>query len=108
MISRWSPSPAPSRPRWGGGYYLDDGPGENPPADLESIPEPVPQPEPLRRATKDAADATEPGDLGDVTRARTGDAPAELAVGVLPDRVGRHNSPTRAESIRGSSRSRPI
>lgn len=46
-----APAPAPSRPRWGGGYYLDDGPGDSPPADLDSIPEPVPQPEPLRRAT---------------------------------------------------------
>ena len=32
----------------GGGYYLDDGPGEAPP-DLESVPEPVPQVEPLHR-----------------------------------------------------------
>jgi rare lipoprotein A len=33
----------------GGGYYLDDGPGDAPPADLDSIPEPVPQLEPLHR-----------------------------------------------------------
>ena len=33
----------------GGGYYLDDGPGDSPPADLDSIPEPVPQLEPLHR-----------------------------------------------------------
>lgn len=46
-----APAPAPSRPRWGGGYYLDDGPGDSPPPDLDSIPEPVPQAEPLRRAT---------------------------------------------------------
>ena len=46
-----APAAAPSRPRWGGGYYLDDGPGDSPPADLESVPEPTPQPEPLRRAT---------------------------------------------------------
>lgn len=46
-----APAPAPARPRWGGGYYLDDGPGDSPPADLDSIPEPIPQPEPLRRAT---------------------------------------------------------
>ena len=31
----------------GGGYYQDDGPGENPPADLMSIPDAVPRPEPL-------------------------------------------------------------
>jgi rare lipoprotein A len=34
----------------GGGYYLDDGPGDSPPPDLENIPEPVPQLEPLHRA----------------------------------------------------------
>ena len=39
---------APPRSR-GGGYYLDDGPGDSPPADLDSIPEPVPQLEPLHR-----------------------------------------------------------
>ncbi|MGZ5228426.1 MAG: septal ring lytic transglycosylase RlpA family protein [Burkholderiales bacterium] len=33
----------------GGGYYLDDGPGEAPPANLDSIPEPVPQFESLHR-----------------------------------------------------------
>jgi rare lipoprotein A len=33
----------------GGAYYLDDGPGDSPPADLDSIPEPVPQLEPLHR-----------------------------------------------------------
>src|SRR5215211_4023365 len=37
------------RPLRGGGYYLDDGPGDSPPADLDSIPEPVPQAEPLHR-----------------------------------------------------------
>lgn len=35
---------APSRP---GGYYLDDGPGPNPPADLDTIPEAVPKVEPV-------------------------------------------------------------
>ena len=45
-----APTPAPRTSR-GGGYYLDDGPGDSPPPDLESIPEPVPQPEPLHRAT---------------------------------------------------------
>ncbi len=38
-------SPAPSR----GGYYKDDGPGENPPADLATIPDPTPRAEPLHR-----------------------------------------------------------
>ncbi len=41
-------SKAPSAPR-GGGYYLDDGPGENPPVDLDSIPDAVPRLEPLHR-----------------------------------------------------------
>ncbi len=40
-----TPSPAPAR----GGYYKDDGPGANPPADLAAIPDAVPKPEPLRR-----------------------------------------------------------
>ena len=30
-----------------GGYYLDDGPGDNPPADIDSIPDAVPRPEAL-------------------------------------------------------------
>ena len=38
--------PAPPR---GGGYYLDDGPGENPPPNLEQIPDAVPRREPLAR-----------------------------------------------------------
>lgn len=33
----------------GGGYYLDDGPGDNPPADLDSVAEPEPKWEPLHR-----------------------------------------------------------
>ncbi|WP_269458625.1 septal ring lytic transglycosylase RlpA family protein [Sterolibacterium denitrificans] len=45
-----SPSPAPSAKR-GGGYYLDDGPGDNPPSDeaLAAIPDAVPRAEPLHR-----------------------------------------------------------
>lgn len=45
---------APSRPgspTKPGGYYLDDGPGANPPADLDSRPEPVPKLEPLNKYT---------------------------------------------------------
>jgi rare lipoprotein A len=41
----------PSSPTKPGGYYLDDGPGANPPANLESVPEPVPRIEPLNRYT---------------------------------------------------------
>jgi rare lipoprotein A len=36
--------------RRGGGYYLDDGPGDNPPADLDSISDAIPRDEPLRPA----------------------------------------------------------
>ena len=43
---------APKGPDTGGrgGYYLDDGPGGNPPRDLDSVPDAVPRPEPLNRA----------------------------------------------------------
>ena len=41
-------SKAPPAPR-GGGYYLDDGPGANPPADLDSLADAVPRREPLHR-----------------------------------------------------------
>lgn len=45
-----APAPAPSsRIVRGGGYYLDDGPGDSPPADLDSIPDAVPKVEPLHR-----------------------------------------------------------
>jgi len=42
-----APSSAPA-PR-GGGYYLDDGPGENPPVDLDGVPDAAPKLEPLHR-----------------------------------------------------------
>lgn len=46
-----APTTVPSARR--GAYYLDDGPGANPPVDLASIPDAVPQPEPLLpRATR--------------------------------------------------------
>jgi rare lipoprotein A len=42
----------PSRPATkSGGYYLDDGPGANPPANLDAIPEPVPKIEPINKYT---------------------------------------------------------
>ncbi|HTS23744.1 MAG TPA: septal ring lytic transglycosylase RlpA family protein [Casimicrobiaceae bacterium] len=41
-----APSPAPERR---GGYYKDDGPGEHPPANLDSMPDAVPRLEPLSR-----------------------------------------------------------
>jgi len=34
-----------------GGYYLDDGPGANPPANLDRIPDAVPRAEPINRGT---------------------------------------------------------
>jgi rare lipoprotein A len=43
--------PAPqsrAAPR-GGGYYLDDGPGDSPPPDLDKLPDAEPRPEPLHR-----------------------------------------------------------
>lgn len=36
----------------GGGFYLDDGPGANAPADLAAIPDAVPRVEPLHRGTQ--------------------------------------------------------
>ena len=41
----------PGGPTKPGGYYLDDGPGANPPANLDSIPEPTPKIEPLNKYT---------------------------------------------------------
>src|SRR5208283_1371861 len=48
------PPPAPSvsepaSPPRPGGYYKDDGPGEHPPANLDSVPDAVPKLEPLNR-----------------------------------------------------------
>ncbi len=40
--------PAASKP---GGYYLDDGPGSNPPANLESVADPMPKIEPINKYT---------------------------------------------------------
>lgn len=40
--------PPASQPR-GGGYYLDDGPGDNPPANLDQIPDAIPRMEALAR-----------------------------------------------------------
>ncbi len=44
-----APRASGSAPAKTGGYYLDDGPGENPLANLESIPDAVPRDEPLHR-----------------------------------------------------------
>ena len=37
--------------RKSGGYYLDDGPGDNPPANLEQIPDAQPRAEPIKAST---------------------------------------------------------
>ncbi len=42
---------AKAPPARGGGYYLDDGPGANPPADLDGVADAVPRVEPIRAAT---------------------------------------------------------
>jgi len=47
---REAPAPgAVAPPSKSGGYYKNDGPGDNPPANLDSIPEAVPKLEPLSR-----------------------------------------------------------
>jgi rare lipoprotein A len=44
------PAPAPATTtKRGGGYYKDDGPGDNPPPDMASIPDAQPKVEPLHR-----------------------------------------------------------
>jgi rare lipoprotein A len=48
-----APAPAPP-PRRGGGYYLDDGPGDGPTPDLERIPDAQPRAEPLARFANNA------------------------------------------------------
>jgi len=45
------PTPFKSATPRGGGYYLDDGPGDNPPANLDQIPDAVPKREPLARGS---------------------------------------------------------
>jgi rare lipoprotein A len=41
-------TPSPQKP---GGYYLDDGPGDNPPANLDQIPDAQPRVEPIKAST---------------------------------------------------------
>ena len=42
---------AKAPPARSGGYYLDDGPGDKPPANLDAVPDAVPKVEPLNRGT---------------------------------------------------------
>lgn len=44
-----SSKPVPVKTAKGGGYYLDDGPEANPPANLDAVPDAVPRYEPLHR-----------------------------------------------------------
>ncbi|MHB1402087.1 MAG: septal ring lytic transglycosylase RlpA family protein [Thiobacillus sp.] len=44
-----SARPAPATTAKSGGYYLDDGPGAQPPANLDAVPDAVPRDEPLHR-----------------------------------------------------------
>ena len=44
-----TPAPVAMPPKSGGGYYKDDGPGDNPPANIDAIPDAVPRLEPLSR-----------------------------------------------------------
>ena len=46
---RTATAPVASKPAKGGGYYLDDGPGDNPPANLDAIPDAEPRAEPLHK-----------------------------------------------------------
>lgn len=46
---RTASAPVASKPAKGGGYYLDDGPGDNPPANLDAIPDAEPRAEPLHK-----------------------------------------------------------
>jgi rare lipoprotein A len=46
-----APGTADVAPARGGGFYLDDGPGANAPANLDAIPDAVPKAEPLNRGT---------------------------------------------------------
>jgi rare lipoprotein A len=42
-VSNTTSKPASSKPSGQGGYYLDDGPGANPPSNLDAIPDAVPR-----------------------------------------------------------------
>lgn len=46
-----APGTAGAPPARGGGFYLDDGPGANAPANIDAIPDAVPKAEPLNRGT---------------------------------------------------------
>lgn len=47
--TKQSSAPRPPEAKTGGGYYLDDGPGDSPPPNLQAVPDAVPRDEPLHR-----------------------------------------------------------
>jgi len=51
VIGCESAPPRPASPSKPGGYYLDDGPGDNPPANLDQIPDAQPRAEPIKATT---------------------------------------------------------
>lgn len=54
LLSLAACTSSPTRPegaRKSGGYYLDDGPGDNPPANLDQIPDAQPRVEPIKAST---------------------------------------------------------
>src|SRR5690349_10115236 len=51
VIGCESTPPRPASPSKPGGYYLDDGPGDNPPPNLEQIPDAQPRAEPIKAST---------------------------------------------------------
>ncbi|MEZ4453474.1 MAG: hypothetical protein R3B09_28700 [Nannocystaceae bacterium] len=55
---------------------------------------------PVQELLVELARLVKPGDIGAVGSTLTGTAPRRLYAAVLPDRVSRGNTPTRAESIR--------
>lgn len=54
VATRTAQEPSVLPPYKGGGYYMDDGPGANPPPNLQAVPDAVPRPEPLHRFANDA------------------------------------------------------
>ena len=47
--TRTPEEPSGDKPKRSGGYYKDDGPGDNPPENIDAIPDAVPRDEPLHR-----------------------------------------------------------
>ncbi|HPF13592.1 MAG: leucyl aminopeptidase family protein [Planctomycetes bacterium] len=56
-------------------------------------------PEELMRLAVDLATDLAPGDMGTAAGTLTGTSPRKLALGMLPDTLSRHNSPTRSLGI---------